>query len=324
MKARPLLFAALLSMCALPSLAQDLTAELLATAAAKTAARDYGSAEAIYERILHSDSTNVEVRFLLAEVLRRNHNPPGAINQAQEILAIDSSSARAWGFIGLVYIGTRQFGFAHEAYTVALDHTIDSDARYGYFSNRAVVHQQAGDWRSSIADIDSAIAIGGETNVLLINKARNQIEVGAYGLAKQTLQRVAADTADTKGRKLAISNLAYLHVRSGALDSAVVYFQVAAQYIDIDNDPIHAGLHYSNLADCQLRMGKIEEGLANTSLSVQCYPGNPYVYRTIGLLYLAIGLTKEACRAWTYASEIGFNTSFGPEVSSLRAEHCGL
>ncbi len=316
----------LLAVCAVGSAQQSVTelvAELVAAAQMKADEGDFAYAAAIIEKAIAFDTTNLDLRLSLASALQQDDDFEASSLQVAKVLLIDSTIAEAYNIAAITYQRLGSNDYALWCYTRAIVHARNDTMRSAYLANRSVLHEAVQDWDSALADLDSALVLLPSSLQAVNNRGNIFMRAGRFSEAVQALQRIVNDPAAGTYKPLGYFNLALTYTRMDSLDRAFLYFDTAATMLRPVQDPGNAGLYYSNLADAQRRAGRYREGITSIEQSIKYYPGNSYAYKTMGRLYLGIQKPNEACRALTYARDLGFAEKYGSEVDELIGAHCG-
>lgn len=103
---------------------------------------------------------------------------------------------------------------------------------------------------------------------------------------------------------LVINNLAYYNTQTGDYESAIFYAKKGLD-LDLTNDSLVKGSLYNSLGISQAKTISYQKGLETIKESMKYFPGNPYAYFNIGLIYLDQENPEEACRNFKIAQELG-------------------
>ena len=294
--------------------------ELLQLAVEKGQAGDYNYAAALLEKSLALDSTRVHAWTAYGQVLEEQRDLNGAAAAFKRAIALDSTNAFLHNRLALLFqtFGLRDYALL--AYEDALRLAPSDTVRATMLMNRATAHLKTQDWDLAMRDNEAALALMPDHPDVLNNVAMVYMRLGRDAEAIGLLKRLARNR---QAPRFVYSNMALVYTRMDSLERALTYFDTAYTFLDTTAAGAEMGLHYSNYGEAQYRLGRHRAAQRSLDLSARYYPANSYVYRTQGLNYLAMGLTREACRALDHAAELGFTESYGPEVDALRAEHCG-
>lgn len=106
------------------------------------------------------------------------------------------------------------------------------------------------------------------------------------------------------------------HARHGRHREAIADYDRA-----IKLDPNYA-FAFNNRGWSRSRIGDVRGALKDIRLSGRKRPGNPYVFRNMGIIALEAGDTTSACMNFRKALGLGFTAMHGMEVEDLVKEHC--
>lgn len=106
------------------------------------------------------------------------------------------------------------------------------------------------------------------------------------------------------------------HARHGRHLEAIADYDRA-----IKLDPNYA-FAFNNRGWSRSRIGDVRGALKDIRLSGRKRPGNPYVFRNMGIIALESGDTTSACSNFRKALGLGFTAMHGMEVEELVKQHC--
>jgi len=230
----------------------------------------------------------------------------------QKAFALDSTNL-------LAINSTMLLNMYHQKYDLAI-----------YYAKRLIqLHEEEWQFAQGILNLANAYGFIGESEkavkVYLMgienipsngdfynNLAMTYGDMKEYDKAQECLHKAIKISPEDMGYK---GNLAFIFTEISKHEEAIqIYDEILAKEVN--------PLAYNNRGYAKLKLGNPEEALKDINASLRIYPDNSYAFRNRALVHIAMKNTTEACKDLKTANEMGFSTSYGPEVTNLIEKHC--
>lgn len=280
-------------------------------------AKNYRAAFTLADSLAQTDTT-LSPAFVLRGIA---HEGAGRLEKASEdyvqAIRLDPMNMEAFNAAGMLLYSLQRYEEAERILSLALARIPAEDSNYySLINNRGGTYLMRRQWEAAYADFSEALKLQPNDVGLLTNISITLFEGGRPDEGMDMLMRLYRQDTTSVG---AISNLAYRHGEAGRYAEAIRFCDKA---IALSKDEGVLGLAYSNRSHARTKSGDPTGGLADAEQGIRYYPGNSYVYRNKALALLSLGRKAEACAALDFAAKQGFATTYGGEVTELRAKHC--
>ena len=183
----------------------------------------------------------------------------------------------------------------------------------------ALVEKAQNRLHEAMATINKAIAVEGDPAAANAKLHRVKGEIAALAgdtaLARAELdhavQLAPADPVNYNSRGY------FLHALQGDHKGAIADYDRA---IKLNPNYSYA---FNNRGWSRYMLGQRDKGIKDILQAKRRRPGNPYIYRNLGVIALQSGDTAKACTLFREALDKGFTALYGGEVEHYVAQSCG-
>lgn len=259
----------------------------------------------------HGQNGTAEELFNSAETAYSAGKIDRAIELYSQALALDSTYYSAYVSRGICYYDKDEFVLAIADQQRAIALVPD---RWLAYMNRGNAMSRAGRFEEALTDQRKAAALRGVmTDTLLYNMANSFLRLGSLDSAVLYYDRTLVQSP---GLVHAKANRAFALSELGRYEeAAVTYRELSA------SEPTHSP-YLSNLAYVELMSGQLDSAAIHIDKAIRIDPDNAWAYRNRGLLRLASNDVKGACEDYKLALQLGFIRKWGIAALSTLQQRC--
>ncbi len=214
---------------------------------------------------------------------------------------------------GILMMSAKEFQFAIEDYTHAIELEEVDTLKKTYYSNRGAAKSYIRDFEGAYQGLHKAYLIDTNDLAVLVNLGSVCDETGRGDETLFYLLKAIEIDSNFVG---AYANIGFKYQEMGQHEKAIEYYD---RVPELDpNEP----LGYSNRSYNRIKIGDLKGAMKDINKSIKLYPDNSYAYRVRALIHIEEGNVEDACKDLQTALDKGFTLTYGEGVLNLQKAYC--